>query len=200
MMSHFYDIIEGGFEKEYRAMGVEQLEVNTGDKILEIGFGTGDVLIDLGEFTGSKGEVVGIDISTGMASKSKTKLEKEGSTDKISLICGDAMEMPFKDEFFDKVYMSFTLELFDTPNIPKVIKEIKRVLKVGGKIGLVSLSKEERLLVDIYEFFHDLFPVLIDCRPIYAEDILKESGFKIHKNIKERIIGLPINILVAERT
>lgn len=200
MISHFYDLLEGGFEKEYRAMGVEELGVNAGDHVLEIGFGTGEALITLGELVGSRGAVAGIDISTGMASISKSKLEREGAVDNISLVCGDAVDLPFKGEFFDKVFLSLTLELFDTPDIPKVINEIKRVMKVGGKIGLVSLSKEESIFVDIYEFFHDLFPVLIDCRPIYVEEILKDGGFTIDKNIKERIVGLPINIVVAERT
>ncbi|MCD6371912.1 MAG: hypothetical protein J7L39_04340 [Candidatus Aenigmarchaeota archaeon] len=49
--------------------------------------------------------------------------------------------------------MSFTLELFDTPEIPKILTEIKRVLKPKGRLGIISMPKEDEnsLLLKLYE-------------------------------------------------
>jgi ubiquinone/menaquinone biosynthesis C-methylase UbiE len=64
----------------------------------------------------------------------RKRLEKTGLLDRVELHCGDAMAMAFPDGTFDAVFSAFTLELFDTPDIPKVLDEIKRVLKTGGRL------------------------------------------------------------------
>ena len=73
----------------------------------------------------------------------------------------------------DGIFMCFTLELFDTPDIPKLLAECKRVLRTGGRIVIVAVSKEgkegkEGLVIQAFEWTHRHFPNLMDCRPIYA--------------------------------
>lgn len=70
-----------------------------------------------------------------MIEVTKERLKKEGFSDKVELFCGDATKMPYRDDVFDAAFTSFTLELFDTPEIPVVLKEIKRVLKPNGRLG-----------------------------------------------------------------
>jgi ubiquinone/menaquinone biosynthesis C-methylase UbiE len=98
-------------------------------------------------------------------------------------------------------FMSFTLELFDTWEIPKVLEEIKRTLKVGGRVGIVSLSKSygESMLLRLYEWTHRQWPRYLDCRPIYVEDSLKEADFNIASSEKAFLAGLPLEIIVATR-
>ena len=95
--------------------------------------------------------------------------------------CGDALKMPYEDNKFDVVFMSFTLELFNTPEIPKFLYEIKRVLKPNGRLGVVSMPKEDgdSILLRVFEWIHKKFPQYVDCRPIYVEQSIKGAGFKI---------------------
>lgn len=97
--------------------------------------------------------------------------------------------------------MSFTLELFDTPEIPKVLDEIKRVIKPNGRIVVVSMSKEngEPKLLKLYEWVHKKFPKYIDCRPIYVERSIKEAGFEIKYKEKIKFFGLPGEIVIGIR-
>jgi demethylmenaquinone methyltransferase/2-methoxy-6-polyprenyl-1,4-benzoquinol methylase len=95
--------------------------------------------------------------------------------------------------------MSFTLELFDTPEIPNVLSECFRVLKKGGRIGVVSLSKKNsNVMVRMYEWLHGVFPRLLDCRPIFVEDALNDVGFKTVDSSLIFMWGLPVEILVGE--
>jgi len=124
---------------------------------------------------------------------------KVGLLDRAELHCGDAMCLPFKDNAFDAVFMSFTLELFDTPEIPKVLEEVKRVLKPGGRLGVVSMSKEngESTLLKLYEWTHRKWSKYIDCRPIYVERSLVDCGYWVKSKVKVRLLGLPGEIVVT---
>jgi demethylmenaquinone methyltransferase/2-methoxy-6-polyprenyl-1,4-benzoquinol methylase len=83
-----------------------------------------------------------------------------------------------------------------------VLGEIRRVLKLDGRIGVVCLSKEsgESLALRLYEWGHKMWPALIDCRPIYGERSLTDTGFWIVEAEKPRMMGLPLEIVVAEKS
>jgi len=96
--------------------------------------------------------------------------------------------------------MASTLELFDTPDIPIVLNEIKRVLKTTGRLCVVSIPREGRedsLGVKLYEWSHRTFQTFASCRPIYVEDSVKIAGYKI---MKMHMIGVlfPMKIVIAE--
>jgi len=160
-ISRIYDLITGPFERKFRDMGLNQLDVKEGETVLEIGFGTGHCLEEIAKRVGENGKAYGIDISSGMLDITRKRMEKKRLADTVELYCGDAMSMPYEDNMFDVVFMSFTLELFDTPEIPAVLKEIKRVLKPKGRLGVVSMSKEdgESWLLKAYEWIHKNFLV-----------------------------------------
>ncbi|AIF68489.1 hypothetical protein PAP_00210 [Palaeococcus pacificus DY20341] len=197
-ISRFYDYFAGVFEKKYRNRALELLGIKKGEIVLEIGFGTGHCLKKMAELVGEEGKVYGIDISSGMLEVSKKRLEKAGLLDRVELYCGDASKLPYEDNKFDAVFMSFTLELFDTPEIPKVLNEIKRVLKPGGRLGIVSMSKEGgNVLLRLYEWLHEKLPQYVDCRPIYVEQSIRESGFEIKYKEEVKLFGLPGEIVIA---
>jgi demethylmenaquinone methyltransferase/2-methoxy-6-polyprenyl-1,4-benzoquinol methylase len=198
-ISHFYDYFAGVFEKKYRNMALERLNIKRGEIVLEIGFGTGHCLKQMAQSVGENGKAYGIDISSGMLEVSKQRLEEAGLLDRVELQCEDALKMPYKDSKFDAVFMSFALELFDTPEIPKVLAEIKRVLKPNGRLGVVSMSKqdEDSILLRLYEWTHKRFPQYVDCRPIYVKQSMKDAGFGIVHGEKVKLFGLPGEIVIC---
>lgn len=198
-ISHFYDCFAGGFESHYRNVALNQLNIKSGETVLEIGFGTGHCLMQLVKTVGKTGMVYGVEISSGMLEVTKKRLEKAGLLDRVALYCGDAAKMPYNEHKFDAVFMSFTLELFDTPEIPVILNEIKRVLKHEGRLGVVSMSMVEgkSILFKLYEWAHKKFPNYADCRPIYVEQSLKEAGFEIKDKNKVKVFGLPLEIVIG---
>ncbi len=197
--SRWYDWISGSFERKYAEAGLAQLAVQQGEHVLEIGYGTGHMLLALAKQVGSTGKVVGIDISKGMFEITCRRLQKSNFTDRVNIVCGDAVILPFESNTFDIVFMSFTLELFDTPDIPRLLLECQRVLRKGGRMGVVSLSKKgaEGVITRIYEKLHSIFPKWIDCRPIYLSHILTENGFQVVKKRMQLMFGLNIEIVVV---
>lgn len=198
-ISRFYDYFAGVFEKKYRNIALERLNIKRGETVLEIGFGTGHCLKQMAESIGEHGKVCGIDISSGMLEISKQRLEEAGLLDRVELQCEDALKMPYEDHKFDAVFTSFTLELFDTPEIPRVLGEIKRVLKPNGRLGVVSMSKEDgdSILLRLYEWTHKKIPQYADCRPIYVEQSIRDAGFEIQYREKVSLFGLPGEIVIG---
>ena len=138
-MSRFYDYFAGGFESNYRNKGLDQLNIQKGETVLEIGFGTGHCLKQMAILAGETGKVYGVDISSGMIEVTRRRLEKAKLMDRVELYCGDALNLPYNEGIFDSAFMSFTLELFDIPEIPMVLREIKRVMKTEGRLGVVAM-------------------------------------------------------------
>ena len=198
-LSKFYDYTEGIFEKKYINMALNELRVRKGEVILEIGFGTGNALIKIKEYIGKNGVLYGIDISPKMLNLANNKIRKRLFTDRVKLTCGDAIRLPYPDNKFDAVFLSFTLELFDTCEIPIVLKEIKRVLKLNGRLGVVSLSKDngKSLFIRLYEWAHIKFPKYIDCRPIFVTKSVKDASFDIRYKKKVKIFLAPIEIVIG---
>ncbi|MFC1847048.1 class I SAM-dependent methyltransferase [Chloroflexota bacterium] len=198
-ISAFYDWLGGIFERKAAERALDYLTIQNGESVLEIGFGTGHCLQQIAILVGKTGKACGIDISNGMLEVTRKRLEKASLLDRVELYQGDASSLPYSNETFDAVLMSFTLELFDTPEIPQVLKELERVLKVGGRLGIVSLSKinGNSLAIRIYEWIHRKWPKYVDCRPIYLEHSISKAGYEIQKKEKAKLLVLPLEIMVA---
>jgi demethylmenaquinone methyltransferase/2-methoxy-6-polyprenyl-1,4-benzoquinol methylase len=177
------------------------LDPQRGDRILEIGCGTGSSLAVLAEASGVTGKVIGLDLSAGMLTVCRGKQAEAGGTGSISLVEGDGASLPFAGRQFDAIFMSFTLELFDTPEIPIVLRECRRVLQDGGRLGVVSLSKQAGVQwpIQLYEWAHRRFPKLVDCRPIYVKQVVGRSGFRIRRSIRKSMWGLPVEVVLAHK-
>lgn len=197
-MSKIYDIMAGSFERKHGETGVKLLAVSEGERVLEIGYGTGHAILAFAQSVGDTGSVYGIDISEGMRNITLARIQKANLSSRVHLEIGDAAKLPFKDDFFDAVFLSFTLELFDTPEIPIVLGECKRVLKRYGRICVVALSRTKAgIMIRLYELLHEMLPRFIDCRPIFPKASLKSSGFKIISSQKFSMWGIPVEIILA---
>lgn len=201
-LSRWYDAIAGSTEKKYRDWGLEKLAAQPGESILEIGFGTGHCLVALAKAVGSTGHVIGLDISDGMLAIARERLQAEGLGDRVDLHLGDAAKLDFiPAASLDGVFMSFTLELFDNPEIPAVLQECYRILKPGGRLAVVSMTKTDPpgIAVRMYEWFHETMPNYADCRPIFARHAMEQTGFKIQDVSVSSMWGLPVEIVLGRK-
>lgn len=201
-IARWYDLAEGFWERKLRSAGLKKLGASEGETILDVGIGTGHETLALAGSVGEFGRVVGVDISSGMLRVARSRIGKEGLADRIDLLQTDAAHLPFKADAFDGLFMSFTLELFDTPEIPLVLKECRQALRPEGRISVVSLSKSggRSLMRNLYERCHDRFPEIIDCRPIFVRRALEDAGFEVLDSTQTSIWGLPVEIVLAERS
>jgi len=170
-LSRWYDLFVGASEKKYRDLGLRLLEARPGERILEIGCGTGQAILSLATAVGAAGLVCGLDLAAGMLAVSRARVGRAALADRAALQQGDATGLPYAAGSFDAIFMSFTLELFDTPEIPLVLQQCRTVLRPDGRLVLVILAKQRGTAVAIYEWLHDRLPVLVDCHPIYARQL-----------------------------
>lgn len=199
-LSRWYDRLAGRSEGVARDIGLRQLRVAVGERILEIGFGPGRGLVALAASAGAAGRVYGLDISTGMCAVARARLRRAGLLQRAQLCAGDAFALPFEDASLDVVFMCFTLELFDTPDIPVVLSECRRVLDPHGRMGVVSMLQSERASVPLhlYNWAHRVMPALVDCRPIPAQALVEQAGFGVREVALNSMWGLPVQIVLAK--
>jgi len=199
-ISSVYDLLADRSEAPVRRAGLELLKVRAGEEVLEIGFGTGQSLVRIAKTVGPSGRVFGLDLSDKMLQRAKANLAKAGLLERARLLRGDATRMPYGDASMDAVFMSFTLELFDTPEIHQVLCECRRVLRPGGRVVVVGMSKEGRNdpLIGVFEWTHRHFPNFLDCRPIYVRRALEQAGFNIAKALKKHM-WIPVEVILGIR-
>ena len=197
-ISKVYDLLAERSEEPMRQAGLEMLAAAPGESILEIGFGTGHCLVALADAVGPQGKVFGIDISEGMLAEATATLARLSLNDRVELRTGDATCLPYPPAAMDGVFMSFTLELFDTPEIPAVLRECLRVLKPTGRLVVVAMSKEDEdgFVVHAYEWSHRHFPNFVDCRPILVRGAIESAGLHVRQAKKARM-WLPVEIVLA---
>lgn len=170
----------------------EAVEMLTG-KILEIGIGSGACL----KYYKKDSDLTGIDFSTGMLNLAKEKainLELKN----IKLLEMDIENMNFKNETFDSIFSSC---VFCTiPNPKKGIKEVYRVLKVGGKAVFIEHMKSEHFIINVGLTFFNVFTKLILGTSLLreTEKTIKNAGFSkvTSKNI---MLGDVVKLIIAEK-
>lgn len=201
----FYDRLSGAYdlliyrsEEPIHQVALRKLNIRPEEKVLEIGFGTGHCLTTLARATGPTGRVYGIDLSTEMLNLAQQNLEQAGLANQAELSCGDATRLPYPADSLDAVFMSFVLELFDTPEIPKVLAECRRVLRPGGRIIIASLSKEGKggIILRALEWLYQHYPAFVDCRDIFVRRSLEAAGFRLEDTEKRKMWG-QVEIVLA---
>lgn len=205
---HFYDRISGVYdaladasEHAVRDVGLRLLAPEGEERLLEIGFGTGQALVEIAGRLSGSGRVCGIDVSPGMLSVAARRVRERGVAERVDFVLGDAEWLPCADGSFDAAFASFTLELFAETDIGPVLDEIVRVLRPSGRLAVVSMLDDGRrsTVVELYRFLHRHFPHIVDCQPIDVPGHLRRAGFEIADRDVVSIWGLPVMAVVARR-
>ena len=129
-------VISFGIDISWRKKVVQLVSKNNPKQILDIATGTGDLAIMMSQLNPDK--IIGLDISAGMLDVGKRKIANVNLSDKIDMVVGDSENMPFDDNTFDAITVSFGVRNF--ANLDKGLTEIKRVLKPGGTFVILETS------------------------------------------------------------
>jgi ubiquinone/menaquinone biosynthesis C-methylase UbiE len=184
-LSKYYDPFTG-YEPRHHREALKLAAIKEGDLVLEVAVGTGRAVVGIANAVGQKGRVYGVDLTEAMLKRAAAKLKREGLLAKVDLAQGSAFSLPFEDGKFDVLYNAYMLDLIDTPQIPPVLVEFKRVLKPGGRLVLVNMSKNTKRKT-LFEFFYEKGPnVYGNCRPVLAGPLAEEAGFENIRRVYRR--------------
>jgi len=138
-----------GRDKQWRKRLAQ--EIDGSELVLDIATGTAEVAIELIN-NNNKGSVIGIDPSHVMLELGQRKLKSIGGIDKIDLVQGVAEYLPFKDDTFDAITIAFGIR--NTISPLESLKEIKRVLKPKGRLGILEFAvPQNRIFGPTYMFY-----------------------------------------------
>ncbi len=116
--------------KAWRKFTMKKMNVQIGDKALDVACGTADWTIALANAT-KTGEIIGLDFSEKMLEVGKKKVVDLHLDKQIRFIEGNAMNLPFADNSFEHATIGFALR--NVPDIETVLAEMMRVVKPGEK-------------------------------------------------------------------
>ena len=146
-------------DKAWRKITVDKTALAEGGKGIDVCCGTGELTFEQLKRVGVKGKVVGVDFCEDML---KIALEKtpEKYKDNIHWLKGDAANLPLPDNEFDSATIGFALR--NVPSVEKTIKEMKRVVKPGGKVVSLELAKPSAPGFKhlYYLYFDRLIPIM----------------------------------------
>jgi arsenite methyltransferase len=119
-------------------LALEQLDVGAGERVLEVGFGGGELLASLLQTDAQ--ELVGIDISDEMVALARRRFRREVARGRLRLLIGSAEALPRREGGFDKVCSVNTLYFWERP--AAALAELARVTRPGGRLVLAFQTPE----------------------------------------------------------
>jgi phosphatidylethanolamine/phosphatidyl-N-methylethanolamine N-methyltransferase len=179
-----YDFYFGALFQPGRKAVVERMHCRPGERILEVGVGTGLSL----PLYPPGAQVTGIDISGEMLARARARPARDGLKQVVALLRMDAERMYFRDNSFDKVVAMYVVSVVPSP--ARLVAEMRRVCRPGGELYIVNhfqhanplVSGAERLLAPLSRLlgFHSDFPL---------QNFLHETGLEVSERIPVNVLG-----------
>lgn len=171
-----YDLWAWLTESKARDRCLELADIQDGESVLEVAVGTGLAFERILQKNPS-GENEGIDLTEAMLARAERKAAKSGSKN-YRLRVGDAYDLDFPDDTFDVLINNYMFDLLPQQDFPAVFGEFKRVLRPGGRLAMVNMTKGERWYNGIWERIYQINPALLGgCRGVLLLPHLEASGF-----------------------
>lgn len=130
-------VISLGIDMKWRKKVIALVKAHNPKIALDIATGTGDLAIMMAEATAAE-KIIGLDLSVGMLEVGKKKVLSKKLADTIEMVVGDSENIPYPDNHFDVITVSFGIRNFET--LEKGLAEIYRVLKPGGLFVILETS------------------------------------------------------------
>lgn len=148
------DLMSAGVHRVWKRFAIEVSAVRPGHHVLDIAGGTGDLAEKFHALVGSEGHVILSDINESMLSMGRDRLTDAGLCEHLDYVQANAETLPFEDNSFDCVSISFGLR--NVTNKDRALRSMLRVLKPGGKLLVLEFSKPKNDLLskayDAYSF------------------------------------------------
>ena len=186
-------------ESRAKERALELAELRPDSRMIEVGVGTGLLFVEAVKKLGPSGFALGIDRTDAMLQQAIQKLGgAKGSN--YSLELGDARQLTAPDQSFDVACSCYMLDLLSPEDIQRVVNEMARVVKPGGKVVLANMAKPEKAWHGFYGFLAKVDPRLFGgCRPIESEPFLQKAGLTlVHKEYIVQSL-FPSEVTVAVR-
>jgi len=159
------DLMSAGLHRVWKHFLTGQARLRPGGKVLDIAGGTGDIARLLSREVGPTGEVWLTDINGSMLGVGRDRMLDEGLL--LPVAQCDAEKLPFPDDYFDLVTVAFGLR--NMTHKDEALKEMRRVIKPGGKLMVLEFSKVWKPLAPLYDLYS--FQIL----PRMGEFVAKDS-------------------------
>ncbi|ADL12082.1 ubiquinone/menaquinone biosynthesis methyltransferase [Acetohalobium arabaticum] len=141
-----------GLDNRWRRLVAKQAALKPGDKVLDVGGGTGRLSLELAKLLNDNGSVVCMDFSENMLQKAEKDLKDHRCYDRLEFKVDNAMDISFAANTFDAVTSAWVLRNVD--DISQVLAEMKRVVKPGGRVVSLDLAKpKSELYNSLYSFY-----------------------------------------------
>ncbi|MGB1335602.1 MAG: bifunctional demethylmenaquinone methyltransferase/2-methoxy-6-polyprenyl-1,4-benzoquinol methylase UbiE [Luminiphilus sp.] len=146
------DLMSGGLHRLWKRFTIELSAVRSGQTVLDIAGGTGDLAAKFSKLVGTDGKVILADINAAMLSVGRDRLIDKGALSNIDVVQADAQFLPFEDNSIDCITIAFGLR--NVTDKAKALRSMHRVLKPGGRVLVLEFSKPTSpLLSKVYDAY-----------------------------------------------
>ena len=146
------DLMSAGLHRLWKDSFIDWLAPRKNTHLLDVAGGTGDIAFRFSKKTKNQAKVTILDRNENMLNEGKRRLNVGQIAPDLEWVCGDAMNLPFKNDIFDYYTISFGIR--NVLDLKKCLSEALRVLKPGGRIMILEFSKvENETLNKIYDAF-----------------------------------------------
>jgi demethylmenaquinone methyltransferase/2-methoxy-6-polyprenyl-1,4-benzoquinol methylase len=153
-------VLTWGFDERWREKAARECLRHASGRVLDLCCGTGDLALHVAGMSAGELEVLGLDFSRPMLEEARRKAATRGLLGLASFIQGDAADLPFRDNHFSVVGISFAFRnvTYRNPLTSRYLSEVHRVLEPGGRFVIVETSQPKNgLFRAIVHSYHRLF-------------------------------------------
>ena len=191
-----YDLWAWLTESKARDRCLELAAIQDGEDVLEVAVGTGLAFERILQANPS-GRNEGIDLTEAMLIRAERKAAKSGSNN-YRLRVGDAYDLDFPDDSFDVLINNYMFDLLPQQDFHTVLEEFKRVLRPGGRLAMVNMTKGERWFNGIWARIYRINPALLGgCRGVSILPQLDACGFGQPKREYMSQLTFPSEVVCA---
>lgn len=184
------------YERLAKERGLELLALAPGQRVLNVGVGTGKEQQVLETAVAPSACPVAVDISRKMLQITQERAPK-------TCLCeADIHQLPFAAASFDRLFCTYVLDLIPLADLPGILAEFHRILQPDGRMVLVSLTSgvdfPSKMVVGAWTAVYKISPLACGgCRPLHLQEFVAAASFKqVHREVLVQM-GVPSEIVTA---